>query len=115
MLSIVFYGILLGIFLIGLLILLLTKNAIKAVMGLTIMTTALNVFLVSIGYVVNGTAPVFFDIDFTIKATDPVVQALILTAIVIDIAITALALGFVIYFFKKTGSIDLRDMRRLRG
>jgi len=103
------------IFLTGLLILLLTKNAIKAVMGLTIMTTALNVFVVSLGYVANGTAPVFFDINFTVRATDPVVQALILTAIVIDIAITALALGLVIYFFKKTGSIDLRDMRRLRG
>lgn len=115
MYSLIFYGILMVIFIVGLAILLLSKSAIKAVMGLGIMTTALNVFLVSLGYVKGGTAPIFFDIDFTIKAADPVPQALTLTSIVIDIALTALALGFVVFYFKKTGSADLRDMRRLRG
>ncbi len=115
MLSVIFYGLLMLMFVIGLGILLLSRNAIKVVMGLGVMTTALNVFLVSIGYVEGGTAPIFFDVNFTTKASDPVPQALTLTSIVIDIALTALALGFVVYLFKKTGSIELRDMRRLRG
>ncbi|NOZ92294.1 hypothetical protein GM182_07175 [bacterium 3DAC] len=115
MLSVIFYGILMVMFLLGLAVLLLSKNAIKAVMGLAVMTTALNVFLVSLGYVKGGTAPIFFDVSFTTKAADPIPQALTLTSIVIDIALTALALGFAVYLFKKTGSVDLRDMRRLRG
>ncbi len=114
-LSIVFYGVLLIIFLLGLAILLLSKNAIKVVMGLGVMTTALNIFLVSLGYVKGGTAPIFFDIDFTTKVADPIPQALTLTSIVIDIALTALALSFIIFLFRKTGTTDLRDMRRLRG
>ena len=115
MFSVVFYGVLMFTFVIGLAVLLLSKNAIKVVMGLAIMTTALNIFLVSLGYVKGGTAPIFFDISFTTKAADPVPQALTLTSIVIDIALTALALGFVVYLFKKTGTVDLRKMRRLRG
>ena len=45
----------------------------------------------------------------------PTPQALTLTAIVIGLATTALMLSFVMMIYRHYGSLDVRDVRRLRG
>jgi multicomponent Na+:H+ antiporter subunit C len=45
----------------------------------------------------------------------PLPQALTLTSIVIGLATTALMLSIIMRIHRLTGSLDVRDLRRLRG
>ena len=77
-----------GLIFIGLYIILVKHNLIKVIIGFSILNTGINLFLIAIGYVENGAAPIFSreDIDAA-RMVDPVPQALVLTAIVIGVAI----------------------------
>lgn len=85
------------VFMIGLYGVTSKNNLIKKIMGLTIMNGSIVLFFISIGYREAGLAPILEkvttgDIPTTILV-DPLPQALMLTAIVIGISITALALA----------------------
>lgn len=101
-----------GLVLIGLFIVLAKRNLIKVIIGLSILDTGINLFLISVGYIRNGTAPVFSTPGIDPKSmVDPVPQALVLTAIVIGVAVLALALGLAIQVYKHYGVLDLRKIR----
>lgn len=104
-----------GLIFIGLYIVLVKHNLIRIIMGLDIIDTGVNLFLISIGYVKGGTAPIFSRPD--IKASsmvDPVPQALVLTAIVIGVAVLALALSLAIRLHQHYKTLDLRKIRRMK-
>ncbi len=74
--------------------LMLRARTFDLVLGLTLLSYAVNVFIFSMGRLRVGAAPI---IDTSIEATlanyaDPLPQALVLTAIVIGFAMTALLL-----------------------
>jgi multisubunit Na+/H+ antiporter MnhC subunit len=98
--------------LIGLWGLLTHRNILRIVIGFSLMGTGTHIVTVAIGYVRNGTAPI---IDRTLdvsqaasRVVDPIPSALVVTAIVIGMAVTAVMLAFAIrlYDSKKTLSID---------
>ncbi len=104
-----------GLIFIGLYIILVKHNLIRIIMGLNIVDTGVNLFLISIGYVKGGTAPIFSRPG--IKAgsmVDPVPQALVLTAIVIGVAVLALALSLAIRLYQHYKTLDLRKIRRMK-
>lgn len=98
---------------IGLAIIVLKKNLIKIVIGMGILDSGINLLLISIGYRVNGTAPIFS--DNSTYFVDPIPQALTLTSIVIGACVTVLALSIVIKINKHYNSIESDDIRRIRG
>ena len=98
---------------IGLAIIVLKKNLIKIVIGMGILDSGINLLLISIGYRVNGTAPIFS--DNSTYFVDPIPQALTLTSIVIGACVTTLALSIVIKINKHYNSIESDDIRRIRG
>lgn len=111
-----FYAGAFGLIFIGFLIMLVKHNLIKVILGLSILETGVNLFLVSIGYINNGTAPVFSNAGIESKnMVDPVPQALALTAIVIGVAVLALALSLAIRLYQHYGTLDLRQIREQRG
>ena len=69
-------------------------NLIKKVIGLNIFQTSVFLLYVSIGKIRGGTAPIMSD-DFTLYS-NPLPSVLILTAIVVGVATTAVALALVI-------------------
>jgi multicomponent Na+:H+ antiporter subunit C len=71
------------------------KNLIKLVMGIAMMASAVNVFLVALGYRAGGNAPIYTDVPQGPMVL-PVPQALTLTSIVINVAVLALMLTMVI-------------------
>lgn len=74
--------------------LLLRPRTFQVIMGLTLLSYAVNLFIFAMGRLMTGAAPVIRGtqaIDVTTYA-DPVPQALVLTAIVIGFATTALFL-----------------------
>jgi len=102
-----------GLIFIGLYILLTKYNLIKMIIGLDILDTGVNLLIIALGYIKNGTAPVFSKAGLNPKTmVDPVLQALVLTAIVIGVAVLALALSLAIRLYQHYGTLD---MRRIRG
>lgn len=96
--------------------LLAKENLIKKMIGLGIFTDGIHLLLISIGYKKEGIAPIIQNIDFHQFGTmvDPLPQALVLTSIVIDFSITALALVLIIQVHKKFGTINAKHLRSLK-
>ena len=117
--SIYFYGTAFVLFLIGLFGVMTRKNILKIVVSLTITETAVNIFLVSVGYIEGGKAPILTKTIGSVSANslkfvDPLPQALVLTAIVIGLGTTALALGVVINLYRHYGTLDITKMGKDR-
>lgn len=100
----------------GIYIMIFKKNLIKIVIGMSLFDTGINLLLISIGFRVGGTAPIFMnDLKSGAFFVDPVPQALTLTSIVIGACVTALALSLVIKVKEHYGTIDADKVRRLNG
>ena len=103
------------LFLVGLYGVVTKRNLIKIVIGLAIMEYSVNLFLILIGYVRGGTAPILSDEVTKRVFVDPLPQAMVLTAIVIGLATTALLLAIAIRIYKKYGTFDIREIKNLKG
>ncbi len=62
------------------------------------------------GYVTGAVAPYFYDVPPHTPAVDPVVQALALTDVVVEAAVTALLLSFAIQAHKRFGTLDPQEL-----
>ena len=104
-----------GLIFIGLYIVLVKHNLIKVIIGIGILDTGVNLFLISIGYIQRGTAPIFSRPEIeAARMVDPVPQALVLTAIVIGVSILALALSLAIKLYQHYGTLDLQKIKGQR-
>jgi multicomponent K+:H+ antiporter subunit C len=85
--------------------LLLRPRTFDAILGLTLISYAVNLFLFSMGRLAIGRAPVLE--EGVTGYTDPLPQALVLTAIVIGFAMTALLLVLAVRAHASSGSDDV--------
>jgi multisubunit Na+/H+ antiporter MnhC subunit len=98
--------------LIGLWGMLTHRNILRIIIAFSLIGTGTHIVIVAIGYVANGTAPIIDRAlplsEAVVRAVDPVPSALVVTAIVIGLAVTAIMLAYAIRIFesKKTLSID---------
>ena len=98
--------------LIGLWGMLTQRNMIRMIVGFSLTDTGVHMVMVSIGYVTGGTAPIINDAvpmaEAASRVVDPVPSALVLTAIVIGLGVTAVMLSVArrIYKSRKTLMID---------
>ncbi|MCU4799167.1 sodium:proton antiporter [Halobacteria archaeon HArc-gm2] len=101
-----------GLFAVGT-FLLLRRNLVRVVWGIAVITQAANVYLIAMGGVQAPThdlVPVLEGHGSEVPQTaDPVVQALVLTAIVISFGTTALALALSFRAYEENGSIDVAE------
>ena len=102
------------LFLLGIYCIVIKKNLIKIIIGLVIIEYAINLLSVSIGYKSGGHAPI---IEEGAKWTyvDPLPQALVLTAIVIGLATTILIVAIAMRLYQRYETLDIREIRKLRG
>lgn len=98
--------------LVGIYGLLVDRNIIKLIVSLNVFEIGLNLFIVSVGYVKNGIAPILTNANSSsnLNFVDPLPQALVLTSIVIGLGITALALGFARKIYKEHQTFDLNEI-----
>ncbi len=93
------------------------RDIIRMIIGFSIADTGVNIVLVSVGMMAGRTAPIL-DIVTPAEAAqriiDPVPQALVLTAIVIGLGITALMLAYAYRLFRQRRSLDISDFRDLK-
>ncbi len=114
--SIAVYGTAVFLIIIGLYAVLLKKHLVKIVIGLSIMDAGIHLLFVAVGYISGGTAPIFSPGNENAANTmvDPVPQALVLTAIVIGFAVTALALSLVIRLYKHHHTANIDQLKSLK-
>ena len=103
------------IFLWGLHGIVTSKNLVHQVVCLAVLQTSTYVLLLAIGYKAGGTAPVFADIPVGTAVVDPLVQALMLTDIVVEATVMALLLSMVVKANELAGTIDPEDLKILTG
>jgi len=102
----------LGLVLVGLWGMLTQRNLIRMIIGFSLTDTGIHMVMVSIGYVTGGTAPIINDAvpmaEAASRVVDPVPSALVLTAIVIGLGVTAVMLSYAVRIYKarKTLMID---------
>ncbi|MEN8187690.1 MAG: sodium:proton antiporter [Bacteroidota bacterium] len=116
MITIGVYGTSIALMLIGLYAVLTKKNLVKMVIGLSIVDAGIHLLFVGIGYIQNGTAPIFSPGNENAgdRMVDPVPQALVLTAIIIGFAITAVALSLIIRLYKHHNTAKIDQIKYLK-
>ncbi len=111
------YFLCLVLFCVGLYCILRKRNIIKIIVGIIICEYAVNLFFILVAYRIGGRAPIFSsqaDISAS-TMVDPLPHALVLTAIVIGLATTALLVAIAMRIYEKYGTFDITKIRELRG
>jgi len=103
----------LALVLIGLWVMLIRKNLIRMILGFSLIDTGTHMVIVSLGYVTGGTAPILDQAvgtaDAVSKVVDPVPSALVLTAIVIGLGVTAVMLSYAVRLYDQKKSLSIDD------
>jgi multicomponent Na+:H+ antiporter subunit C len=96
----------------GLYVVIAKGNLIKKMIGLNVFQVAVIMFYVSMGKVDGGTAPIV-DPRFTVYS-NPVPHVLMLTAIVVGVATTAVGLALIVRIHEAYDSIEDDEIRALQ-
>ena len=98
------YWIVIVLMMIGFYIVIAHGNLIKKIIGLNVFQTSVFIFYISLARVDGGTAPIANDAFFLYS--NPLPHVLILTAIVVGVAITAVGLALVVRINEAYGTIE---------
>jgi multicomponent Na+:H+ antiporter subunit C len=94
------------------------RNIIRMIIGFSLFDTGLHVILVVLGYIRGKAAPILSDPQIreeaVVRIVDPIPQALVLTAIVIGLAVTALMLTYALKLYQKRKSLDIDSFEDLK-
>ncbi len=102
------YWVVIALMMTGLYIVIAANNYIKKIIGLNIFQTSVFILYISISKVSGGTAPILTGEPEIYS--NPLPHVLILTAIVVGVATTALGLALIIRVRSEFGTIDDRDV-----
>jgi multisubunit Na+/H+ antiporter MnhC subunit len=91
------------------------RNLVKIVISLSVMEFSVFLFLALIGYIEGGSAPIIDPSKPDTLYVDPLPQAMVLTAIVIGLATTAMLMSVIIRIYRKYKTLDIREIKNLRG
>lgn len=93
-------------------------NLVKKIIGLGIFSKSIHLLLITTGFRPGGIPPIVTPDNiqsFASLSVDPLPHALVLTSIVIDLSITALALGIAILAYRHFRTLNTDRIRRMRG
>jgi multicomponent Na+:H+ antiporter subunit C len=92
-----------------------SRHPVHQIVCLIVVQSSTYILLLAVGYKTGAVAPYFYDIPLNTPAVDPVVQALALTDVVVEAAVTALLLAFAVQAHKRFGTLDPEELRQLQG
>jgi multicomponent Na+:H+ antiporter subunit C len=102
------YWVVVVLMMIGLYIIVAQHNLVKKIIGLNIFQTSIFIFYISVGKVKGGSAPILAEnIELY---SNPLPHVLILTAIVVGIATTALALALIVRIKESYGTVEEQEI-----
>lgn len=104
--------------LIGLYGALTNTNIMRMIVAFTVANTGTNLVLVSVGYMPGRTAPILDEAvpvaEAVQKIIDPLPQALVLTAIVIGLGVTALMLAYAYRLYETKRTLNISKFTELK-
>lgn len=109
------YAVAIWIFAVGLYGIVTSRNWIHLAISVAVMQSSTYVLLLNIGYRTGGAAPIFADIPLGSRAVDPVVQALMLTDVVVEATVLALIVVLAVQIHRRTGTLDPDKLLELQG
>ena len=98
------YWIAVTLFVIGMIVVLDSKNMIKKLVGLNLFQSAVFLLFITMGKVSDGTAPILE--NSISQYSNPLPHVLILTAIVVGVATTAVGLALTVRIRKAYGTVN---------
>jgi len=105
------YWIVIFLMMTGFYIVIARRNLVKKIIGLNIFQTSVFLLYITMGKVRGGTAPILDERFDTYS--NPLPSVLILTAIVVGVATTALALALIVRIREAYGTIEEDDIQEL--
>jgi multisubunit Na+/H+ antiporter MnhC subunit len=94
------------------------RHIIRMIIGFSILDTGIHMLLVAVGYRSEGTAPIFDEAlqasEALARSVDPVPSALVLTAIVIGLAVTALMLSYAVRMIQNKTKLFTDEHKELK-
>jgi multicomponent Na+:H+ antiporter subunit C len=105
------YWVAIALMMMGFYIVIANENLIRKIIGLNIFQVSVFILFISMGYLSGGTAPIYSEAYTQYSA--PLPHVLILTAIVVGIATTALGLALTIRIYQAYGSIDEKEINEM--
>jgi len=88
------------LFVAGIYCVLMTRNMMRALIGLEIMTKAVTLLLIVAGHVTGNIA---------------LAQSLVITLIIIEVVVIAITAGVILSIYRHTNSLDRSSIRELKG
>lgn len=98
---------------IGLYAVIESSNLVKKVIGMNIFQVGIFLFFVTTGYVDGAKAPVIHGAGHGPYAS-PLPHVLILTAIVVGVSLTAVALALIVRIYEEYGTLDEEVIKEVR-
>jgi multicomponent Na+:H+ antiporter subunit C len=98
------YIIVIVLMLMGLYTTIINGNLFKKVVGLNVLSTSIILFYISISKVKDGSAPIYA--ENVIRYDNPLPHVLMLTAIVVGVSVTAVALSIIIKIKENYGTVE---------
>jgi len=105
------YWVVIVLMMIGFYMIIAHGNLIKKIVGLNIFQTSVFIFYISVGNIEGGSAPIWD--ESIILYSNPLPHVLILTAIVVGLATTALALALIVRLNEAYGSINEDEIQAM--
>jgi len=103
------------LFCVGLYGMLAKRNLVKIILGLVVAEAAVNLLFVLVAYRTGAFAPIVEAGGGPTRMVDPLPHALVLTAIVIGLATTALMIAIAMRIYAHYGTYDIQEVRELKG
>ena len=99
------------LFAIGFTMMLMHQNLVKKIIGMNIMDTAVYLFLASMGYIYDRTAPIMVDgVTSVERYVNPIPAGLVLTGIVVSVSFTALMLALTVRLYQRYHTLNLDEI-----
>lgn len=108
------YAVVILLMMTGLYIVMAQGNLIKKVVGLNIFQTSVFILYISLGTVSGGTAPILIQGEAVVYS-NPLPHVLILTAIVVGIATTSLALALIVRIQRDYGTTNEDEILQMES
>ncbi len=105
------YWVVIFLMMAGFYVVIVRGNLVKKIIGLNLFQTAVFILYISMSKVQGGTAPIIKD-EFAIYS-NPLPHVLILTAIVVAVATTALGLALIVRIKESYGTVEEDEIHRL--
>ena len=111
------YALMFVLLAVGLYMMIANQNLVKKLIGVNLFQTAIFLFFVAVAYVEGGSAPIVAadpDAGSQLVAS-PLPHVIVLTAIVVGVALTAVGLALVVRIYSEYGTLREDTLREVRS